>query len=396
MQRAEHNSSTDTELAHRANFLHAALEQWLAEPGITIACGQWGDGAISEMVPNGQAQLLAARYEGRFAGVRELRLADASHHIHLDLGRVHRLSYTVAPSVCLDFRPSMEVRLLTTALNGMTTDRWLVAVMLSSPYINGEVDRATVARFFALAREHAALRPDLVEVSVEEPARQDATASTFLAELRAAAELPQAGWDEALEALCAAPAGQYLSPLANAEPLCLALLEQALALADASLVIFRERTLVEFKTERLGGLHRYEEEGNVSWQIGGHHDHHCHLALDTVYAVEFSAEPVSCQGGGINYTVWFLTRQPAGNPYRRDGYFSVVLNRPYSGNAPRRDIIGAMLDLYRRFEAEPWVTADTLFREAISLGPTARDRQRNLPGAMLSLANESVGDIQVA
>jgi hypothetical protein len=199
-----------------------------------------------------------------------------------------------------------------------------------------------------------------------------------------------------LAALCAAPSDAQAVPAANAEPRCLALLEQALALADASLVIYRDRTLVEFKTERLGALHRYEEEGHVSWQIGDHHDHHCHLALDAVHRVEFSAEPVSCQGGGINYTMWFLTRQPAGNPYRRDGYFSVVLNRPYSGNAPRRDIIGAMLDLYRRFQDQPWVTADALFREAIAFGPTSRDGMRGPLAATQVPANESVGDIQAA
>jgi len=46
-------------------------------------------------------------------------------------------------------------------------------------------------------------------------------------------------------------------------------------------------------------LHRYEEAGHVSWQIGDQNDHHCHLSLDSVTRVLFSAKPVSCQGGGL-------------------------------------------------------------------------------------------------
>ena len=181
---------------------------------------------------------------------------------------------------------------------------------------------------------------------------------------------PSADWAELIRAVC--PATGRIANAQETDPVCVPLLEKALQLPDASLVIFRERTLVEFKTEMLDGVHRYVEHGHVSWQIGGFNDHHCHLSLGAVTRVLFSAEPVSCQGGGINYTAWFLTPGACGNPYRRDGYFSVVLNRPYEGNAPRLEVIGPMLDLYREFCDAPWVAADATFLEILDRGPPAR------------------------
>jgi hypothetical protein len=175
-------------------------------------------------------------------------------------------------------------------------------------------------------------------------------------------------WPEALPALCPSPAWPGPGP----EPLCLPVLRQALALRDASLVIFRDRALIEFKTERLDGLHRYEEQGHASWQIGAQDDHHCHLSLDSVVRVLFSAESVSCQGGGLSYTVWFLSAGPSGNPYRRDGYFSIVLNRPYTGNAARREVIDPVLTLFRRWQHEPWVGADETFLQVLQSGPPDR------------------------
>jgi hypothetical protein len=96
------------------------------------------------------------------------------------------------------------------------------------------------------------------------------------------------------------------------------------------------------------------------------------LALGAVTKVLFSAEPVSCQGGGLNYTVWFLTSGPSGNPYRRDGYFSVVLNKPYEGEQPRLELIEPVIDLYRRFSTEAYVLADSGFLQVMSDGPPGR------------------------
>ena len=105
---------TQAELEDRFAFFHDAVSDWLADPGITIVCGRWSEGAISELMPGGTAALLPPAYEGRFAGIRELRIRQQRHHLHIDFGRIHALSYVVAPSVCLGFDPSLEIRLLAT------------------------------------------------------------------------------------------------------------------------------------------------------------------------------------------------------------------------------------------------------------------------------------------
>jgi hypothetical protein len=356
-------------LAAQAQFFHDAFAHWLAQPGVTIACGRWADGAISEIMPRGQAQLLPALYDGCFSGVRELRLTDQPHHLHIDFGRVHKLAYVVAPSVCLAFKPSFELRFLMIGPGGAPTDRWAVSLMLAEPYAQGTLDRDAALEFFQRARHDAALRPDLVEFVVDPAVRAGGLAPQILAVLQAATgQVPGTPWPEAVAALCP----MSTAPTSEDQPLCLPVLQQALLLRDASLVIFRDRALIEFKTDRLGGLHRYEEQGHVSWQIGALDDHHCHLSLGAVVGVLFTAEPVSCQGGGLNYTVWFLSAGSSGNPYRRDGYFSVVLNRPYTGDAARREVIDPVQALYRQFQHERWVQADRTFLRVLECGPPDR------------------------
>ncbi len=140
----------------------------------------------------------------------------------------------------------------------------------------------------------------------------------------------------------------------------------ALGWMDASLVIFRQGVLVEFKTEQLApGLAVSLEGRHRSWQIGPFEGHHCHLDLAAVHAVLFDAEPVSCQGGRINYTAWFLGEGDCGNPYRRDGLFSVTLNRPYhSDGSPRREVMAPVFALHDRFSHQPLVSASDGFRKA--------------------------------
>jgi hypothetical protein len=209
-----------------------------------------------------------------------------------------------------------------------------------------------------------------VEFDVEPAVRSSHEGLQLLPLLRASTGLTDGQWPELIRALC--PTAHPGGTAPAQEPPFTPLLKKALQFRDASLVIYRDRTLIEFKTEKLDGLHRYVEQGHVSWQIGAFDDHHCHLSLDTVVRVWFSAEPVSCQGGGINYTVWFLSAGPSGNPFRRDGYFSIVLNRPYAGNQPRLDVIGPMLDLYREFSNAPWVQADPKFLEILANGAPPR------------------------
>lgn len=354
-------------------FFHEVIEEWLRDPKTTIACGRWADGTVSEIIPAGRARLLEARYHGCFAGVREIRLDDGPHHLHIDLGRVHKVCYAVAPSVCLDFKPSLEVRLLTIGAGGAPTDRWTLSLMPDCPYQGDRLDEAAVRVFVERMRQHAERAPELVELSIAPQTRQSPQGPALLSLFREAVDRPDADWNEVIARL--APSSERVQPLQTMEPLCLPLLRDALALRDASLVIYRDRTLVEFQTEKIDGIHRYEEHGHISWQIGGQRDHHCHLALGAVVGVLFSAEPVSCQGGGLNYTLWFLTSGPSGNPWRRDGYFSVVLNRPYTGSAPRLEVIEPVLDLYRRYRALHWVQADAGFMRVLEEGVPDRLRQ---------------------
>jgi len=374
-------AQTTDSLAAQAQFFHDAFAHWLAQPSVTIACGRWADGAISEIMPRGQAQLLPALYDGCFSGVRELRLTDQPHHLHIDFGRVHKLAYVVAPSVCLAFKPSFELRFLMIGPGGAPTDRWAVSLMLAEPYPQGTLDRDAALEFFQRARHDAAVRPDLVEFVVDPAVRAGGFAQQILAILQAATgQVSGTPWPEAVAALCP----MSTAPTSEDQPMCLPVLQQALLLRDASLVIFRDRALIEFKTDRLGGLHRYEEQGHVSWQIGALDDHHCHLSLGAVVGVLFTAEPVSCQGGGLNYTVWFLSAGSSGNPYRRDGYFSVVLNRPYTGDAARREVIDPVLALYRQFQHERWVQADRAFLRVLECGPPDRPAAQTFEQAAAS------------
>ena len=358
-------------LEMQSDFFHRVFAEWLEDPETVVACGRWSDGAVSELMPRTRASLLPARYEDCFAGVRELRLDGDPHHLHIDFGRVHQVCYTVAPSVCLDFRPSFEARFLTLGPGGAPTDRWTIALMLSRPYDKQGLRPDQIKRFFERAQAHARMQPAWVDISIEPEIRRSEEGRRLRTLIQSLFSLPGADWEALLGALKPAKNRQHAGEVSR--PPCLGLLEQALALPDASLVIFRDRTLVEFKTDRLEGVHRYEERGHVSWQIGRSDEHHCHLSLAAVERVLFSAEPVPCQGGGLNYTVWFLTPGPAGNPWRRDGYFSVTLNNPYSGDRPRPEVIEPILDLYRRFRAKPWVQADDAFLHVVEHGAPPRD-----------------------
>jgi hypothetical protein len=122
----------------------------------------------------------------------------------------------------------------------------------------------------------------------------------------------------------------------------------ALALPEASLVIHRRGVLVEFKTAMLQpGLVATLEGDHRAWQIGPFAGHHCHLNLELVTKVWFDAEPVSCQGGRLNYTVWFLVADDCGNPYRPEGLFSVALNAPYrEDGSPHVELIEAVYALH--------------------------------------------------
>lgn len=140
----------------------AALEQmirdWLSEPELLILAGRWEDGAVMELVPSSTPFLTSERYEGRFAGLRDLLLNGEGHHVHIDLGRVTQVTYLVAPSVCFGFRPSFELRL---HQGDEPMQNFALGFSVRRPYRNGVASDA-VARYFSRYRSHHAAFPKLV------------------------------------------------------------------------------------------------------------------------------------------------------------------------------------------------------------------------------------------
>lgn len=342
-------------------FFENVLSTWIADEQVTVACGMWEWGAIMELVPQGGAQLLPSNYTGRFAGVRELRISGVDHHLHIDLGRIHSIEYRIAPCVCLGSRPSFDICFLSQGPGGARTGRTAISVMVSKPYRTAAIRKEPIRTWFLRYFEHVQARPDLVRLVVDPAVAGSNEYSELIDLLRAIADRDFSSWPEAISWLT-----RHEHTSGDPEmPSCKALVEQALALSDASLVIFRDRTLVEFKTDELGGLFEYREGEHTSWQLGRFESHHCHLALNAVTGVEFSAESVPCQGGRLNYTIWFLVSGSCGNPFRSDGYFSVVLNNPYDEGLARYEVIDPVLNLYRRYRHLSWVHADAGFLSAI-------------------------------
>ena len=342
------------------SFFERSLLEWASDESATIAAGDWRDGAVMELV--GAARLLPARYDGCFEGVRELRAVGSEHHAHVDLGRAHSIEYVIAPSVCLGFRPSLEVRYLSTGPGGGRTGRTMVRALLNSLYTRGSVNGHAVSTWYQRYVRDVAERPDRVRLVLSPETSDAAECAAFLDALAEASHVALPSWPDAARVLTSAekPA------VTTSGPIFRDLLEDAIALRDASLVIFRDRTLVEFKTDDLAGVFEFTEGDHTSWQIGATDAHHCHLALNAVTSVKFSAEPVPCQGNRLNYTIWFLVAGGCGNPFRSDGYFSVTLNRSYEGHRPRWAVIRPVAELYEKYRQHEWVCADNEFISAVA------------------------------
>jgi len=341
-------------------FFERSLLEWASDDSATIAAGDWRDGAVMELV--GATRLLPARYDDCFAGTRELRAIGSEHHAHVDLGRVHSIEYVIAPSVCLGFRPSLEVRYLSTGPGGSRTGRATLRALVNSLYARDSVNDHAVSVWYQRYVRDVGERPDRVRLVIDPGTSSVSESAAFLDVLAKASNVPLGDWSEAARVLTSAekPAATPSAPVFRG------LLEDAIALHDASLVIFRDRTLVEFKTDDLAGVFEFTEGGHTSWQIGATDAHHCHLALNAVTSVEFSAEIVPCQGNRLNYTIWFLVAGGCGNPFRSDGYFSVTLNRPYDGHRPRWSVIRPVADLYEKYREHEWVRADREFLRALA------------------------------
>ena len=141
------------------------LRLWLQEHDLTIFCGVWSNGAIMELLPQGRARLTGQLYTGRFAGLRDLVLDDSGHHVHLDLGRLSRVVYLVAPSVCYGFRPSFELRITTPGADPMR--EFGLGLAMRHPYDGDHLREAVAAAYFTRASNDLQANPDTVSLRFE-------------------------------------------------------------------------------------------------------------------------------------------------------------------------------------------------------------------------------------
>jgi len=140
----------------------AILREWLADPDLTLICGRWSDGGIMELMPEGRATLSRPRYAGEFAGLRDLDVAGQRHHLHLDLHKLPRAVYLVAPSVCYGFRPSFEVRLC--AADELAATAFGLGLGARHPYRGDQLSRAVVRRYLRRLANHRASSPQVVGI----------------------------------------------------------------------------------------------------------------------------------------------------------------------------------------------------------------------------------------
>lgn len=142
------------------NSIDTILRESLADPDVTLMSGCWHDGAVMELIPQGGARLSASRYDGAFAGVRDLSLGGVPHHMHLDLARLRFATYVIAPSVCFGFQPSFELRLSNTRREAL--ERYGVALSIGKPYRGGQLRLDVLEHYFQRLIDHRARFPRIV------------------------------------------------------------------------------------------------------------------------------------------------------------------------------------------------------------------------------------------
>jgi len=185
-----------------ASAVETILRSWLDERELTLFCGDWGQGGIMEILPRGGALLSGRRYDPPFEGLRDLRLDDAGHHVHLDLGRLTTVRYSVSPSVCYRFRPSFELRF---GADDGPSPGFALGLGISSPYAGRTLRTAAVRRYLHRADEHLRRFPGVVRFACEAQPIADQTlpvwdeVARLLGEFGALSEGPLKGLRSALE-----------------------------------------------------------------------------------------------------------------------------------------------------------------------------------------------------
>ncbi len=152
--------------------IETVLRTWLADPAITLICGNWAKGSIMELLPEGRATLSGPRYAEPFAGLRDLHLDGQGHHVHLDLARFACAVYTIAPSVCYGFRPSFELHFR----RDDDEPGFALALSVRDPWRGAALARDRVVGYFQRVLAHRIQFADVVRFRATAAGRDQATA----------------------------------------------------------------------------------------------------------------------------------------------------------------------------------------------------------------------------
>ena len=198
--------ATEAASSARIEALDRILRDWLADESTFLIAGRWGEGVVAEILPRGKARLSAAGYSGAFAGLRDLRIEGEAHHLHLDLARFTGVRYTIRPSVCYGWRPSLEIDLVG------PEDTPCFSLSAGTTYCAGAFQPAPARAYFARLFEHRRRYGALVGVHVRpSSAPVQEVAADWGAILECTSELAAARGFDALD-----PIGSLQSVLAAA------------------------------------------------------------------------------------------------------------------------------------------------------------------------------------
>lgn len=133
----------------RVSQLETILREWLSEPAITLMCGDWRNGCIMEILPDGPATLTREKYPEPFSGLRDIELPGQPHHLHINLDKLAQVVYAITPCVCYGYRPSFEVR-----FNDENSGTTAFALAVRQPYLGRKTNRSALISYFRRLLDH--------------------------------------------------------------------------------------------------------------------------------------------------------------------------------------------------------------------------------------------------
>ncbi len=170
---------------NRVSQLETILREWLSEPAITLMCGDWRNGCIMEILPEGPVTLTREKYPEPFSGLRDIELPGQPHHLHINLDKLAQVVYAITPCVCYGYRPSFEVR-----FNDQETNTTAFALALRQPYLGRKTNRSALIAYFRRLLDHHQRFSGITRFHVDSQPAQG--------------KLSAHGWEEILDCFVAA------------------------------------------------------------------------------------------------------------------------------------------------------------------------------------------------